>query len=515
MNKRCQSNIIVIVLLIFVVLVAFTIIYTIIKKEINQASYNLEAKVYAATNINLKITGWQIDGNNLKILVQNTGQQDISSFAVRIINSTEQVYSNNSVYLPNREKLGPLNTKGFLILPAPFGTNLSHYILFEVYPKFEYEGKEEIAEVGKSSLGSARGGGGSSSGPGIPVPPIPDCTDGIQNQDELGVDCGGSCSPCIQEKNLMVYNNPIILPDKTINASATLDYVEAVNGNSYSYLICLNNYVKFHQEYNETTDSWPLLEGLLVEAQEREIDIWVTFHNPIPYQAGSFGELGKKMMFKEWFASLANLSKEYPNLKGVIVDDFAEEYVWASSAKWKDANGEHLYTAEYLEEMQEMLDAQNPNFKFYIIFYYPNLFGGVLSRIPYIDGAVFPDYGYGGSSSNPTALPSWANTDTMNSQVAYVNQIFISHGKDFLLCAYVTKHSWWKIGSNSEEYIEKVLRKGLEETDGIYDFTLVKDDPNFLNEGFCDNLPVSATQATKNACVVKKVFCEYNPNCSP
>ncbi len=27
--------------------------------------------------------------------------------------------------------------------------------------------------------------------------PTPTCTDGIQNQDETGIDCGGSCDPCI------------------------------------------------------------------------------------------------------------------------------------------------------------------------------------------------------------------------------------------------------------------------------------------------------------------------------
>ncbi len=30
-----------------------------------------------------------------------------------------------------------------------------------------------------------------------PVTPQPTCTDGIQNGDETGVDCGGSCDPCV------------------------------------------------------------------------------------------------------------------------------------------------------------------------------------------------------------------------------------------------------------------------------------------------------------------------------
>ncbi len=30
----------------------------------------------------------------------------------------------------------------------------------------------------------------------VPVTPTPTCTDGVQNGDETGVDCGGSCTAC-------------------------------------------------------------------------------------------------------------------------------------------------------------------------------------------------------------------------------------------------------------------------------------------------------------------------------
>ncbi len=46
----------------------------------------------------------------------------------------------------------------------------------------------------KAALASSRSGLGNSNGCGIAATPT--CTDGLQNGDETGVDCGGSCAPC-------------------------------------------------------------------------------------------------------------------------------------------------------------------------------------------------------------------------------------------------------------------------------------------------------------------------------
>ena len=317
----------------------------------------------------------------------------------------------------------------------------------------------------------------------------------------------GNCNGTAPQKTkiLNIYDNQAVLSDKTIDAVTTLNYVESYHGNSYSYLTCSGG-INFSQEYNETTDKWPLLEGLLIEAQKRNIDIWVTFHNPIHYQNGDFGELGKKMLFKEWFTSLARLSKQYSNLKGVMVDDFGESGYW-TIGNWKDANGERVYTPEYLQKMQSTINAENPNFKFYVILYWPNMMHTYWDpRAPYIDGLVFPDFGHG--------RPMWKqNISSMDSQISSLKNGYLSEEQDLLICVYVVKHGWWQEGANDENYIEQVTRRGLEQTDGIYEYTLDRD-YRIFNETFCDNIAEIEEQVTKNACIVKKIFCEYNPNCN-
>ncbi len=46
----------------------------------------------------------------------------------------------------------------------------------------------------------------------------PTCTDGIQNGDETGIDCGGSCAPCDTNDDTVVY---VDMPDITVSSSST------------------------------------------------------------------------------------------------------------------------------------------------------------------------------------------------------------------------------------------------------------------------------------------------------
>jgi len=337
----------------------------------------------------------------------------------------------------------------------------------------------------------------------------------------LGLEIYGVPGP--KTKNLMIYSNYAYLTDKTINTRTTLDYVEAYHGTSYSYHFYPR--VDLNKEYNETTDTWPHLSRLLREAQKRGIDIWVTFENPINYQNGYHGLSGRKMLYKEWIASLAKLSKIYPIFKGVIIDDFGENNYWANAKKWKDINGNHLFTPEYLSELKTLKNQQNPNYKFYVVLYWGNLFHpGFERRKQYIDGLVYPymdasktrgpcdeslrgsDYyeGDGCDDWGPYNTRYW---DTFNSEIRAVKSKLIEN-QDLLTCVYVTKHS--KLKRANETYLDIVLRKGIEQTDGIYAFTLIRT-AKIFNETFCDNLRISESQVNKNACVLKKVFSEYNP----
>ncbi len=61
-------------------------------------------------------------------------------------------------------------------------------------------------------------------GPCAPCPTVPTCNDGIQNQGETGVDCGGPCAPCSSECNISVTtsNGNVIITGLTGNENAKL-----------------------------------------------------------------------------------------------------------------------------------------------------------------------------------------------------------------------------------------------------------------------------------------------------
>ncbi|MFA7707726.1 MAG: hypothetical protein WCX73_02145 [Candidatus Pacearchaeota archaeon] len=151
MKKRGMAGLIVVVLLILLSFLVFVISYNVFKNQIMISSSSIESKVYAINNINLEIKDFKIQGQNLEIEVTNKGQQSISGFIVEITSNTGEVYSNNSIYFQNHEKLGPLNTNSIIIVPAPFGVDISNYKLIVVYPKFIFNSKEEIAEIAKAS----------------------------------------------------------------------------------------------------------------------------------------------------------------------------------------------------------------------------------------------------------------------------------------------------------------------------------------------------------------------------
>ncbi|CAM1351948.1 M43 family zinc metalloprotease [Tenacibaculum halocynthiae] len=59
----------------------------------------------------------------------------------------------------------------------------------------------------------------------------PSCSDGIQNGDETGIDCGGSCAPC-STNNDIVY---VDIPDLTVNSSNTWKFFRIETGDDTGY----------------------------------------------------------------------------------------------------------------------------------------------------------------------------------------------------------------------------------------------------------------------------------------
>ncbi|WP_074406550.1 GEVED domain-containing protein [Aquimarina megaterium] len=59
----------------------------------------------------------------------------------------------------------------------------------------------------------------------------PTCNDGIQNGNETGIDCGGSCSPCTTSENIVYVNND----DITVNSSDTWKFFRIEIGDNSDY----------------------------------------------------------------------------------------------------------------------------------------------------------------------------------------------------------------------------------------------------------------------------------------
>ncbi len=243
-SKKGISNLIGVIIIILMSIIITAAIFNILINQVKESSSGVEPKIYAASNINIKILNVEFEGDNLRILVENNGQQDISGFIVKITSSQNEVYINNSVDIANKEKLSPLETDYLLIIPAPFGTDKNNYRTIEVYPKFEFKGKEEIADISMEEFSFANSG---SSVKTITPPRTIQCNDKIDNDGDGLVDlndlgCENSkdndesdISGCridftsidgnlVQNPNLECDNNHNNLPDNWAKSSESVNH---------------------------------------------------------------------------------------------------------------------------------------------------------------------------------------------------------------------------------------------------------------------------------------------------
>ncbi len=234
MNKKGEA--ITAVVLILVVISLVGIIFIAARNITATSLYESQKKIEAISDIDLKIISVEFSGDNLLIIVQNTGQENITSFIVRITSAGSQIYFNDSVYLENKASLGPLNREDILIIPAPFGNLSSNYSLVEVIPKFDYNGEEAIAETAKASVKGNSIGGGSASNP---VPQVKyECNDETDNDGDGLVDMDDSGCANAQDN------------DESDSNSCRTDFSE-IDGN-----LVQNPNAECDNDNNNTPDNW-------------------------------------------------------------------------------------------------------------------------------------------------------------------------------------------------------------------------------------------------------------------
>jgi len=337
------------------------------------------------------------------------------------------------------------------------------------------------------------------------------------------------------KKDLIIFGNSVYFPDYTLDVNSTLDFVEAYDGNSYAYFL-VDEKRTFLDEYNPVEDKWPFLEELLKEAQKRDIDIWVYFKSPSSINDEGDREY-KKLLYKDWFNSLAKLSKNYSNLKGGIIDDFINENYWSGS-EWKDINGEQLFTPEYLGEMRDLIASENPEFKFYPVLYWDGIFNegwstdpnqeltlneGFKARRDYFDGVI---YFYRDQSRNrglcdpvlegldyytDDGCDDFLNMnlrywDTLDYEISKVSEV-LNNEQRLIIGSYTVSHS--KLVPPNDIYTGNVLNISLEQTNGVLSYYLIRIS-KILDSNFCDEFADDSELIEKKACVLKKIFQQYN-----
>lgn len=178
-------------------------------------------------------------GNNITVscVVSNQGTGSATSSTLRYYLSTNTTYESGDTYLAQDgvSSLSPgsgSSESASVALPSGLSPG-TYYILFRADYSNAVAEQNESNNIGFAavSIGSA-----------------PSCSDGIQNGDETGIDCGGTnCAPCPTGSSLWTQNGANIYysSGKVGIGTATPDYMLTINGNVRA------------REYKATLQNWP------------------------------------------------------------------------------------------------------------------------------------------------------------------------------------------------------------------------------------------------------------------
>lgn len=179
-----------------------------------------------------------------------------------------------------------------------------------------------------------------------------------------------SIKPVPIKQELQKPKIPVVLGDYDFeirNSSGHVDIDKLITQlnnasiNTYAFLI-----------WHRATDYGDLI-SFLPAAEKAGIDVWAYLVPPSePPSSEPFST-----DYINWSASLARTSLYYPNLKGMVIDDFNLNL--------------NFFTPEYIREMRNASRSVNPEFKFMPIMYYPSINDDLtMLHEEYIDGVIFP-----------------------------------------------------------------------------------------------------------------------------
>lgn len=234
-----------------------------------------------------------------------------------------------------------------------------------------------------------------------------------------------------------------------VNIPKLLDELIDLKVNTYNWLIW------------QGEKDWDDLQIFLPLAKKKNINVWVTLVPPSESKPRlKWSSEPYETDYLKWAQEIATLSKKWPNLVVLSIDDFGHNL--------------KFYTQTYVEEMRQIMHHINPKLKFIPCLYYKNItpeFAADYEK--FIDGVLFP---YRADSEGGNLI----NSKLLSIEVNHIKNIF-SKELPFFLDVYLTQHS--RLGKATPEYARDVIKEGgkCNELSGILIYTHV-DEANYPNK---------------------------------
>jgi hypothetical protein len=161
------------------------------------------------------------------------------------------------------------------------------------------------------------------------------------------------------------YNSELRGADGRLDVEEMVDRLKQLRVTTYMYLI-------WHRE----TD-WEDLKLFLPAAREVGIDVWAYLVPPSesPPKYGTRYSEPFRLDYLRWGTEIGSLSREHPNLKAFVIDDFY--------------TNQEIYTPEYVGRMRQRARSMNSEMKFLPLMYYRQMDSEFIRNYgPVIDGVV-------------------------------------------------------------------------------------------------------------------------------
>ncbi|MDD4728778.1 MAG: hypothetical protein PHN55_08530 [Dysgonamonadaceae bacterium] len=218
-----------------------------------------------------------------------------------------------------------------------------------------------------------------------------------------------------------------------------INQLNDLNANTYNWLVWQGD------------KDWDDLILFLPFAKKHNISVWVTLVPPSeskPIAKWSSEPYG--LDYIRWSREIALLSKVYPNLTALSIDDFVHNI---DPKKYTPA-----FTPEYVGKMMKEINKVNPKLKFIPCSYYRQITQDFANKYgSLLDGLLFP-YRAESEGANLT------NPDLVESEIVHIRSLF---KEEMPIYIDVYSHPHSRLGATTPAYVEKVIKDGGEHADGV------------------------------------------------